>query len=215
MTIAGIFSQVQPIALLVLGWILGLLSPSLQERIRRGRRRRELVEAINSELREHQWRLALVAYSMRMKVADLPDEFIVWLVKTTENYRGIEYNPKIQNFLSGLVNTSRKDREAAAKSLDNPEKGKSLKEYRLPLVEAHWPELATFSVSTEAALLQVVTHTDFYNQHVRFLQSQFDKTFSCSDHQREVIVGNLNSGYLELAGIAQRIADAVDKFLIR
>jgi hypothetical protein len=42
-----------------------------------------------------------------------------------------------------------------------------------------------------------------------------DKTFTCPDHQREIIVGNLNQGYLELAQIAQRIAEAVDRVPVK
>lgn len=207
---AGFLNQFDPLLLLFLGWLLGLLSPVIQERIRRTYRRSELLSAIRSELSTHQYRMALVAWMMRAKIVNMPDEFAAWIVKATKNYRGPEYSPNILTMVSMAAQQPRATREAALKLLSDPTKGKSLKEYALPVFEAHRPELSSFPLRVQEAVLQVIVQTDLYNQHVRFLQGQFDKTFSCPADQYEIIAGNLNKGYLELAEIAQRIADAID-----
>lgn len=80
------------------------------------------MKAIRSELSEHQYRMALVAYSMRAKIVNLPDEFVAWLAGVTDGYRGAEFSPTIMEMLSMLAKVPRATREAALNTLNDPTK---------------------------------------------------------------------------------------------
>ena len=106
--------------------------------------RSELLKAIHGELSMHQYRMALIAWTMRAKIMDMPDDFVAWMFSVTKEYRGPEFSSDVVKLFSMLAKESRAMREAALASLSDPTKGKSLKEYGLPLLQAHGPELAHF-----------------------------------------------------------------------
>ena len=54
---------------LLLGWLLGLLSPGIAERIRRKHKAKDLVNSVVGELAELQYTVSLVAARLRMKLA--------------------------------------------------------------------------------------------------------------------------------------------------
>ena len=52
----------EKIALILLGWLLGLLGPAVIDAIRRGRENRQAAHAIHAELREVAYKLALACH---------------------------------------------------------------------------------------------------------------------------------------------------------
>ena len=69
----------EKILTLLLGWLLGLLSPALHERIRRGYRRSELSKALHAELSERRFDMAKVAFLFQTRKGSLPDDFLAWM----------------------------------------------------------------------------------------------------------------------------------------
>jgi hypothetical protein len=57
--------------------------------------------------------------------------------------------------------------------------------------------------------LRIHSKLDGFNQHVRFLQEQFDKTFSATGSNLEAVKMNLKKGYPDLADMAKKIAQAI------
>ncbi len=62
------------------------------------------------------------------------------------------------------------------------------------------------------AVLRIKGQLDAYNQHVAYLQSQFDKTFTVSDPvSHAAVLSNLEKGYRELATIAKITSGLISK----
>lgn len=64
----------QSLLLVLFGWLLGLLAPAIQDRIRQKYRAGELCNAIKGELNEFKVRLALVSYLMWHHLGPLTDD---------------------------------------------------------------------------------------------------------------------------------------------
>src|SRR2546428_8624186 len=56
------------VLLLILGWLLGTLSPGISESLARRSRRRELIKALAVELHELRYKLALILAQVRSKL---------------------------------------------------------------------------------------------------------------------------------------------------
>ena len=69
----------QSLLLVVFGWLLGLLAPAIQDRIRQKYRAGELRSAIAGELSELKVKMALVSYLMWHHLEPLTDDQLGWL----------------------------------------------------------------------------------------------------------------------------------------
>jgi hypothetical protein len=195
---------------LLLGWLIGIISPGIAERIRREHRRRELVRSILSELTALQYMMAIVAHVMRGKLATVTDEFLDWIAPIVARYDGPE-KPKGQE--EALAKT-RKISEQQRREVDlyiNSRKGRglALKQYSLPFLQSVSNELPICSLDFQRRVLHVKGRLDVFNQHTSFLQAQFNKTFEVTDGDYESVTTNLSEGYSQLAAIAEGIANAI------
>jgi hypothetical protein len=73
---------------ILLGWLLGLLTPGIAERIRRPYRRRDLMQAVIDEMLGLQFAMAIVAFLIRSRRAELSDAFLDEIVPIIDAYHG-------------------------------------------------------------------------------------------------------------------------------
>ena len=190
---------------LLIGWLLGLLSPALIETIRKARRVSLLEQALAQELHELQYQMFLKAFIFRQRAAKLDDEFLLWLEEIGSGYKGREV---ITPFLE-LWRELRKVDISKRGQLD-PKRGFNLSEAEAPLLLIHTNEIALFSVSSQVWLLGVARHVSLFNQQVSYLHRQFDRTFdNLSDVSRAAVKQNLEDGYETLAQRAVVIANLI------
>lgn len=204
-------SHLEQLLYLLLGWCLGLLGPSVVDRIRREHRTAELISAILVELHELQYKFAIVCYLMRRRRALMPDSWLAWFESIVRNYSGPEPQATILQSLRALRALSEDDRRQHLLTTYDPTRGLTLKEFAAPLLTAHVTDVSTFPIAFQAAVLRIRSQIDSYNQHVKHLQSQFDKTFSATGSNLEAIRSNLESGYDQLGEMATRIVDVITR----
>lgn len=191
---------------LLIGWLLGMLSPAVIEEIRRKRRLKLLGRAIAQELHELQFQMALRAFVFRERAVKLDDDFLSWFEQTVSNYKGSEpVGDRIK-----MIQLLRKV-DVSKRGTYDPTKGMALSEGDAALLSVHTNEIALFPLSTQTFLLNVSKHLKFYNQHVAYLRRLFDKTFdNLSEKSRANVQQNLEDGYAQLARRAVWIADSVN-----
>ena len=201
----------QPVLLVLFGWLLGLLAPAIQDRIRQKYRAAELRKAITVELNELRVRMALVSYLMWNYLGPLTDDQLDWLESTVRNYRGPAANPASLDAILALRKLSGPDRRAIFSQRENPNVGPYPKEYTVPFVAAHIGDLSVLPMAFQVAVLHIKGQIDFLNQHVAFVQKRHDRTFDAnlSESNRQAVLSDLKNGYGQLAEMARRIADAI------
>lgn len=190
---------------LMLGWLLGLLSPAVVEEIRRRRRLRLLEQAMAQELHEVQYMMALKAFIIRQRSAKLDNEFLSWFEQIAASYTGQEPSKDFIALAQALRSVPANQRGGF-----DPKKGLTLTEGCAPLLSTHTNEIALFPIPSQKLLLNVSKEIGFYNQHVAYLRRLFDKTFdNLSEINRKNIQQNLEDGYEFLAQRSVRIANAI------
>ncbi len=194
---------------LVLGWLIGIISPGLVEQIRRAHRRRDLVRSILSELTSLQYMMAMVAYVMRGKDATLTDEFLDWLAPIVARYDGPDKFKGLEEALAKSRKISEEQRREFYLLKHGEGRGSALKQYSLPFLQSVSNELPICSLDFQRRVLHVIGRLDLFNQHVSFLQAQYMKTFEVTDSNYEAVTTNLREGYSKLAQAAEDIANAI------
>ena len=199
------------LAVLLLGWLLGLLGAPIVDRIRRSYRRDELEAALAAELQETRFTLVTLVYRLRQHMGTLDHATLAWLAPLYKEYRGPDAEPKQVEAISELLKATPAQLSLLARNKSSEGIGLSLKTYTMPFLQTQVPNLAVLSVSTQQRLLDIHSKLDLLNQHAGQLIQDYNRTFdsglSSANHQ--VVRSNLQSGYLDMASRAQKLADLI------
>lgn len=152
---------------LVLGWLLGILSPAIVVTIRDKREAKTIKAALISELHELHYRLLLNVYLIESKYSILDHKFFKWAQSVLTQYKGINTAESLLNTIGPLLNFT-KDEMAIynqmAKQQRQPNSGTSLKKHSLPFLETSINALAKFDSIFRGQLLEIKTRIGFLNE---------------------------------------------------
>jgi hypothetical protein len=199
------FKQLETICTILLGWLLGLLTPGIAERIRRPYRRRDLVRSVLDEMLGLQHTMAVMAHSIRARRAEVSDAFLDAILPIVEGYKGPD---RSQGFIEG-IRESRKlpeaQRAAAHKTMRKPSVGVNLPQYAIPLFVTQIADLTICDLDFQRSLLHIRYHLDLYNQIRPYTQSLMEKTFNNpTAEDRAALITNQEEAYRD-AGIRAEI----------
>ena len=203
--------------ILVIGWVLGLVSPLLADRIKKPYRRKELLASIMVELKELRVKMAMVAYLMQTKTGNLDRSFLQWLKNSVADYDGpIEPSPPT-DVLDRLAELD--DAQLAAlvapRAANAVKKSLTFKKGAMPFTESRMHELSILPLELQRKLLDVRSHVELYNEDVDLAWSNIEKTFNpdMMAANKAAILGNITASYGYLATRAKDIADKITKIL--
>ena len=74
------------IALILVGWLLGLLGQPIIDAIRKGYQKKEIQTAIISELKEIQYRLVCNVYLINRRFGTIDNQLLNWSFKILKDY---------------------------------------------------------------------------------------------------------------------------------
>ena len=126
------------------GWLLGLLAPAIVERIRKGYRRSELSVAIQAELHELQYKMALCSHKLNSHLATVTDRHLAWLEQIVRNYTGPNPKAGILNALVEYRKVPEEERRQALALQRDPNVGVGLLQYSIPFVNAHLGDISLY-----------------------------------------------------------------------
>lgn len=193
---------------LLLGWLLGILSPAIIESIRRHYRVRRLGDALAQELHELQWRMAAMAYLYRQRACQLDDEFLNWLLGIAQAYEGPEPSHSFVEAVPHLLAIP----SVKQRSQPPPDKrrGFGISTAEAPLLSIHLNEIALFPIEAQRWLLQVRKQIGFINQVRDDSRRLHERTFdTLSETNRVIVLDALEENYASIAKVAIQIARLV------
>ena len=199
------------ILLVLFGWLLGLLAPPIQDRIRQKYRARELRVALMSELKELKVMMAVSSFAMWEYLGPLTDDQLEWSASVFQEYDGPLIKPTARQMILHLKELPAARRRELFDQSPQVSTGPYPKEYGVPFLTAHIGDLSILPVAFQASTLHVKSQLDIFNQHVAFVQKRHDKTFDTglSEANHQAILSDLSGGYEQLAEIAKRIVDVI------
>jgi hypothetical protein len=173
---------------IILGWLLGLLTPMIAERIRRPYRRRDVMRSVIHEMLDLQYLMAFVAFNVRIRKGAVSDAFLDEILPILEGYDG----PSVDDEVIGRVKRTRELPEATRfQAVNRPNSAVGLRQYSLPLLTTQVVELMICGTEFQRAVLYIRQHLDLFNQIGVYAQSQFDKTFGAiTADNREILILN-------------------------
>lgn len=196
----------EKLALLVIGWLMGLLAPAIVDAIKRRRDNARGREAILSELREVGTTLSLAAYGVRTDEGRVSREFLEWLKSDFEHYAiTTEFQhvvPAIRNLLA--LNDDQLlavNREFAAK----PAVGSVLQHVAAPLLDSRVSALWSFDTDFQRRLLEIKHNLALLDDLVDRSRLYFDLTFTVKGPNHQLVCENFKLACAKYGERAERV----------
>jgi hypothetical protein len=200
----------EKIALLFVGWLLGLLGPIVVDGIRQRRENTLGRTAILTELNELAAMLSLAAYSVKIDLGTVDRAFLEWIKTDFELHaKTPEMQKHIPHFRTQLALTD-EDRERLAEHFVNKEgKGTVLQHYPVPLLDARVSAMQSFSTAFQRQLLQIRRNVALLDDLVDRARNYHDMTFKIEGKNHRLVVENQNQACAEYANRAKTVVDLV------
>jgi len=213
MTVAS-QEMVSPSALLlvVLGWLLGTLSPSVVAAIARPTRRRELAQVIAAELQDLRLRAAMILVKMRGRVGHM-DQAVLDLVRPIMLAESDDPGDRAYGEATRkLLERGDAVYIAAQNQLSKSSVGPYPIPYEAPFLAAHLADLSVFPNRDQAAFLRVWTELKMFNEKIAYVQRCHDRTFdNLSEENHELNRANLEAGLGHLGDRAEMLIKAINR----
>jgi type II secretory pathway pseudopilin PulG len=202
---------IQDLALLVLGWLLGLLAPAIVDGVRRRREARRVEQALKVELLQVALRIATASHYVQMRFGTVDRQYLEWLASVLARLPGAASMQAVVTSVSmQLTLTDEQIAALAARDKAGPGGALIVKKYAVPLLDARVSALWEFDSRLQHDLLEIRAHLDLFNEDVDQVRLYFDLSFqdlSAENHSR--IALNLTNAYRSLASRARMVVDRI------
>jgi hypothetical protein len=197
------------VVFLLLGWLLGILSQSIADGIKKEKLNSEIKQAILSELHELQMGLSLVCYTLAMQTGRYDRSFLQWHKRILEGYKGpTDVAVPIAATNQALQLTDPQIAALAAKFINKPGVSLGLKSFDTPFLKFHLGQIGAFPVRLQAHLLEVVSRLRILNEEIEQYRFYFQQTFQTGPNH-SVLSGNISTCYVAVATQGRLIADTI------
>lgn len=201
---------------IILGWLFGLLSPTIISKIGEPYRKRRLFKAISSELNDLKFRAALANFRLVKGYGQINSEYLEWLRSHIEDYKGNEPTEATLGLVSKLLECDDNQLESLGTELqENEGVGVSLKTYNVSFLNSHIENVELFPINLQTIVHELLNLINIHNQEVvkanEVLMMTFDSSMSNENHVR--LKSGLKSSYINLSTIYKRIINKIDNIL--
>lgn len=163
------------IALVVIGWLMGFATPLLTERVSSRKRRIELGYAINIELTELQYLLAIVAMRLRQRNRELTAERVEFLKSVVKAYNGPELDPeKRKTTLEYLELPFAQQQLLMQQSSTKP---LGLVKFSVPFITVHLQDLRSMPFDFQWGVAQILRDLELFNGLVEYSNILHARTY--------------------------------------
>lgn len=183
-------TEIQAVLMLILGWLLGLLSPSIINYIQDKQKAIKIKKSLLSEMEECQIIMANVAYLIESKYIAINHKLFDDLINVYENYNGInDYNDKLLR-LKKLKTTPKEELETMTEIqlYENMDKFLSFKKYDLPYLRSKINDISLLGENVQSNLLQLNFKLNLFNSEVEESKFHYQLTFNSevSEENQEI-----------------------------
>lgn len=128
---------------IILGWLFGLLGPSIQEKIRSEYKKNDLRNALISELKDVCGRLISSYYLIILHLGNCDKELFRWVYDSCVSVQS-SYLKNIEEAITGILKCEDKEFNTAMEACKGKEnRSLSIKSFSLPFLESNLANLIT------------------------------------------------------------------------
>jgi len=203
------------VGILLLGWILGLLSPQIVDRIQRGYRRKEFQQTLALELEELRLKLVLILFDIRKFEKTFDPEFVKWVKQRLDGYSGVITVHQISHVIE-LLNLPWKELERINAMPQDPKEDTLYQRYTTPFLSSQLGNLVILPLNVQNRLLEILVRLEMFNWYVDHIVNLHQQTFdsTLSPGNREAIDNNIQTARRSLATVSRLIVDYIDAIIL-
>lgn len=204
---------------LLIGWILGVAGPLIIYEIKKRFNRKDLLNGINSEFKELQFKYIHLAYQLGLHSANFDRDFLKWcltiLRKFDETDKPKALSDRIKQLLSPYGKTLNyylnREREKSIKlSL-------SLKKYRLAFLDSKVNEISMLNTDFQRVILDIKAWLDLINDEIentrKYHYMTFDSSISYESH--EIVKEQIYNNFENIQEMIISIVNKIENYLER
>jgi len=205
------------IALVALGWFLGLFSPLIVEGIKNRKTLRLTSDALRIELDDLQFRLAIVSLSLLQRHGRLTPEFLAWLKPIIARYAGNEKSDAIKTVVEKLrVENDPISQTVEASFRAKPGEATSLSSFHAPFLEAHLERMSDMPVGLQRKIHEFRNQLTILNQEVALIEPRILMTYNPNLGENNLVIlsDELESRYNSIQRRCRWAAERIESILI-
>ncbi len=185
----------------ILGWLFGLLGPSIVDRIKKSYTKKDLFGGIKTELSECQYSMVNYACRLGMRAGKYDREFLEWVLPYFEKYQGSEVESK-KNLIKLIKTLLENEDEVLEKIVTSDREEKkgyslSLKTIHLPFLMSKISELSLFCIELQKIIYEIISRLKLINEEIdsaiKYHYMTFDSAISDDNH--DIIRNELDEKY--------------------
>jgi len=198
-----------------LGWLLGITSTVVVERIRSRKLRKALKVMLRSELTELRYMMAFLVLSLNILLGEFDDKIRQWVKPIVLSYDGPNKAEGLKIVLEKTANTDDRIFREYARLQQTQGKGKSLKKYYMPFFESQMQNLPLLDFKLQTGLHDVHTTLSCINQSIEEYRWYFEKTFDSTlgELNPGILSYNITQCYQAIATHGRKLADRISALL--
>lgn len=200
----------EPVALIFVGWLLGLLGPSIVDAIQQ-RKSNELGRAaILTELEEFATTIAAAAYRVRMSQGTLDREFLQEMKAVIDEHPQVAAVRRLKEGVETFLKLDDAQLSALSMHAAHPVGvGLGLQHYSVPLLDSRVAAFLNFKTPLQRQLLQLRREIALLDGLVDRAEKYLDLTYTVSDHNHERASDSHASACADYSKRAMRIVKLI------
>ena len=206
----------EQILLILFGWLLGLLSPLIVNKINSEYDKKKFYKALCAELYDLQYRVAVVSFLLGQRFGELNMTNLKEIQPIIKNYNGSEKNENISNLIDGLLKADKIEfKKLITHMRAETGVGLGLKTFSPSFLEANMALVSKLPIDLQSKIHEFKNHLNIFNQEVLKANEDHKMTFdsSLSDENHERLTNSLLEKYAFIQGVSLRVVGRIEAVL--
>ena len=198
------------------GWLLGLLSPAIVEKIKSEHSKKQFFNALCSEAHELQFRITLTGFLLGQRYGSIDRAYLLIIKPIIGNYEGSDDSKRMTGFIEKLLSSEEKEYEALITIMRAKENmGLSLKTFSSSFLESNLSLISKLPINLQSKIHEFKNTLNVLNQEIISANESHKMTFdsSLTDENHGIINANLSEKYATIQGMCQRTSDKLELIL--
>lgn len=204
------------ILLIFFGWLLGLLSPAIVEKIKSEYSKKQFFNALCTEFHDLQYRVAIVSFLLGRRFGSLDNEYLAEIKPVIENYKGSEPNKSVAKLIDSLLKAEGKEFQAIINHMRAEQGiGLGLKTFSPSFLESNIALISKLPIELQSKIHEFRNHLNILNQEIIKANEDLKMTFdsSITDENHEIITNSLTEKYALIQGMSKRVVEKLGAVL--
>lgn len=202
---------------LILGWLLGILSPLILNKIKKKYHKEDLKQAIFSELKEIRTHLVILVFLLSEKNGTFCKKLLSWIVPYLEEDKE---NLLTQNMLPNIEKLEKRGEDELLEAAEyikliQSNQDLTLRQFNTHFIDTAISEITVLKLNFQRKLCEIKRDIDILNEEIAEIKWMSKQTFNSSISQinYRIIQSNLKDAYINFEGMVRRTIKKIDNLL--